>query len=353
MGRKFGNLGRRGAAIATTPKYLNDWATWAIVTRKLKIPMVRPKSAPANIPDKYLWVPAWVWWRMNGRKGPRPKGVPAIIPKNILDLYTPIALHVRAIQATYRPIPPPVPPSPVVAPGAAIWREPGLLTDANGARDANWLVNHGFKWIVGQAQNDWQVKSVGLQQFKNAGMKVGVWGVVYDRDNFRQQGQMLANLAREMSADLLVIDAEECLKNADPTPLIEGLSEFSGDKALTTLGAAVEPWVFPIRYDLFLAAGYDILAQAYVNAAPEYEPYLCVDHAVRAGIPLHRHQLMVDFSSEGMGHIDGATWAQKILRARQESINHGYDPGTHNVSVFMSEFGSEQDYNDFQAGLNL
>jgi len=337
----------------SVPSWVIPWAVWAIVTRKLNIPMERPANAPKLIPKKYVWIPAWVWWRMNGRKTARPPGVPYAVPIPILELYQPIALRVRYIQQNYVP-----PPYNLPNKGEAIWRQPGLFTDAasGGSRPVSFWQERGYKWIIQQAQNvidpngsnALNMKPISIENFRSAGFKVGMWGCTYNAKDFKRDGEAMLSQALKYNCELLVVDAEECLKNADPTPLIQAVAPFKGIKALSTLGAAYPPNVFPIRYDLFLAAGFDILAQAYTNYTPYYRPALCVDHAARARIPLERHHLTVDFSGYSAyanGQVSAQQWKVQLEEARIHSDQaYDYNYNGNDVSIFMSEFGSDDDY---------
>jgi hypothetical protein len=237
----------------------------------------------------------------------------------------------------------PAPPPPLTVP--SIHMEPGLFTVTPRDESAQHFYDIGFRWIIRQAQNDVQIQPFDLSAWRNVGFKTGVWGVTYDAANFARDGHALATQANQAGpngapCDLLLIDAEECLKNADPAPLIQALAAFKGPKGLSTLGAASGDNVFPINYKAFLDAGYDIYPQAYYGWALEYEPAHVIDHAKRAGIPLDRLHLTIDSSGEnqpapvGLGRgVQAAEWVSLV----QATVSHGYRAGP-DISVFMQEF---------------
>lgn len=223
----------------------------------------------------------------------------------------------------------------------AIFGLPGLFTVTPPAGRERFFWDLGFRWIIRQAQNDVQIQPYDLSSWRDVGFKTGVWGVTYDAANFARDGHALAAQANKAGpnggpCDLLLIDAEECLKNADPAPLINALADYAGPKGLSTLGAASGLNVFPIHYAAFLAAGYDVFPQAYYGWALEYEPKHCLEHAARAGIPRDRLHLTIDSSGEnqpppvGLGH--GVSASEWVALWSQAGI------GTSDASVFMAEF---------------
>lgn len=205
----------------------------------------------------------WATWVESGRKPPRPTGLPTRIPQSWWTRY-----HEEH------------PPKP--KPPKSMFSGPGLFTDSQASEERATtfaqLLGEG-RWVAQQAQNGSTLsKPVDLPAWVNAGFIEGVWGVTYAPGDFVRDGAALAQRAIETGSKFLIIDAEECLKNIDPTPLIKALSVFTGPKALSTYGAASGLNIFPINYKAFIDAGYDILPQAYKQITPEYAPLRCIEH---------------------------------------------------------------------------
>lgn len=246
----------------------------------------------------------------------------------------------------------------VIVPPARIspFGYPGFLTDTDATLGSNPPTLEKAKallnivgpdaWVVQQAQNGDQLhKDVDLESWRSAGFKTrGVWGVTYSPGNFVRDGKAIGQRARETSSTIAILDAEECLKNADPRPLIQAaMNEFVGPWALTTYGAASGTNIFPIDYKAFVDAGWDILPQAYRQISPEYAPKRCIEHmkqvAARDGINelliLKRTHLMI-YTSMTASDIN-----TPVTGIEQVALLHAAGVGK-DVSIFMPEY--EYDY---------
>ena len=224
-----------------------------------------------------------------------------------------------------------------------VFDTPGLLTDVQVARNPQSFFDRGYRWIVRQAQNDVQVKDGSLPAYRAAGFKTGVWGVSYSVATLSRDALLLTAQAKDVGADLLVWDVEECLKGADrPTvaSALETFAAFKGEKALTTLGLIAGN----VPIDLFLKSGWHVLPQAYwhptsgddgAGNSTTLRPDLCVAQAQRVGVPLDRLHLMINSG----GPLTPSEHLQALNTVPFV---------TPDISVFMAEFGPDALYDELR-----
>lgn len=223
----------------------------------------------------------------------------------------------------------------------SVWDSPGGFCDSPNPSSPQRFWDLGYRWIIQQAQNDTQIKPVDLSVWKEANFKTGVWGVTYDVKNFARDGAALAKRANDTVADLCVIDAEECLKNTDPAALIAALAAYPGPKALSTLGGASGQNIFPIDYEAFLDAGYDILPQAYVSLAPEYGFAECLAHMLRVAARdgLDPNMVLARTHLSFYSSPSDFTPPQRVYTgAEQAAMLQAAGYATPDVSAFIYEF---------------
>jgi hypothetical protein len=231
-----------------------------------------------------------------------------------------------------------------------VFDQAGLFTDADG-RSATMTPQRfhdlGYRWIVAQAQNGAAVKPVDLGAYRALEFAIGPWGVSYEQENLARDARALLAAATSMRADVLVWDLEQVLKGCPREVLEEALGildAFPGVKAVSVLGASSDGSPFPIAIDVFLAHGWDVLAQAYVAWATCYNPVNCVAQWVGAhDVPVERFHLTLDSSSESRAVADGgmgrAATPEELLALLRDTRITSPD-----VSVFMAEYGDDHFY---------
>jgi hypothetical protein len=210
--------------------------------------------------------------------------------------------------------------------------EPGLMTDELlpfGGSGLTYpdLVKSGFTWVTYQAYNPKLfvgVKEFDLKAVKAHGFKsVGIWGVIYDRDDFYHAGKAMAQGAVDMGAQNLVVNTEEVYKGTRPDRLgkeiIKGIRDggWKSEVSLSTLGAPWSPLVNDYQMDeeSFLETGGSIIPEAYYNESEGYKPFLCKQYLDRLKIPQDRQNYMIGLYSGKRGHISGAAYVPLLEEA--------------------------------------
>jgi hypothetical protein len=214
-----------------------------------------------------------------------------------------------------------------------IGTEPGLMTDEFlpfGGSGLTYpdLVNAGFTWVTYQAYNPTLfpgIKTYDLVAVKAHGFKsVGVWGVIYDRDDFYNGGKQIGRAAASMRAENCIVNTEAVYKGTRPDRLgkeiIRGVRDggWKGPVDLSTLGAPWSPLVNDYQMDeqSFLETGGAILPQAYYNESEGYEPKLCKQYLDRLKIPQDRQNYTIAFYPGKRGRIGGAGWIPLLQDAK-------------------------------------
>jgi hypothetical protein len=180
----------------------------------------------------------------------------------------------------------------------------GVFVDDYGNYPGPWAfadeleANH-FTWValhIHNGLNQLDANEQWIDVLRAHGLKVGGWGY---EETHPLIDAVLADLAvRRYGLDFYIADAEEPYMQ---TKKVKGWSRSKRfvdvfrslqptlPAALTTYGAAADPWVLPIDFATWRDAGFDLLPQAYYNQFPKvYRPDMTVAHAKRAGWPVER-----------------------------------------------------------------
>lgn len=215
----------------------------------------------------------------------------------------------------------------------AVGTEPGLMTDMFlpfGASGLTYpkLVEAGFTWATYQVYNPTLfpgVKDFDLAAVKAHGYKsVGVWGVIYDRDDFYNGGLKMAQQAVKLGADNLIVNTEQVYKGTRPERLgkeiIRGCRAggWKGPVDLSTLGAPWTPTINDYQMDeqSFLETGGAILPQAYANESEGYTPLLCKVYLDRLKIPQDRQNYTLGLYPGQKGRVGGAAQVALLKEAK-------------------------------------
>jgi hypothetical protein len=165
---------------------------------------------------------------------------------------------------------------------------------------AETLRRNGFTWVAFHSHNG-ILKSYGVNPewvavMRAHGLKVGLWG--WEDAHPALAAQLAAFEVRMVGADFYIADAEFDYLRAHKTAGWYRSAIFAQTfrryeptlpAALTTFGAAIEPWVLPIDFAAWRDNGFDLLPQAYYNQFPKVDsPVQTVAHALRAKWPVER-----------------------------------------------------------------
>ena len=184
--------------------------------------------------------------------------------------------------------------------GAGVRRQDaGRFTSAR----AGLLAANRFRWVAiqlanGLARNRHNVAALErgwAEGFRARGIRVCGWGANGRRPV--REAALVARFVTRYRLDCYIADAE--------TPYMGG--DYGGDPrrsaafvaafrkrlptlpaALTTMGGATGPWVYPFDYTSWRLRGFALLPQAYLSISTAYCPSCTVDHAARAGYPRSR-----------------------------------------------------------------
>jgi hypothetical protein len=218
---------------------------------------------------------------------------------------------------------------------------PSLLTCADN-HDFAAYKRHGYEAVWYQTWNAGGREYSSTAACRAAGLDVAAWGVIYEQHNFYADGKNLAQSAGAISAQHLMVDAEDCLKGTVSSraarEIVRGVRDggWSGPVHLTTLGAPQRKpdgtfWDHEFDLDSFLETGGGIFPQAYANQAASYAPKLCVDFFCgQLGVPRDRVNLMIWLDDK----VSADQWLSLLEAA-------GLGPA---FSVFLAEFFSESGY---------
>jgi hypothetical protein len=181
----------------------------------------------------------------------------------------------------------------------------GVFVDNPGNFPGPWaladaLEQAHFSWVAFHAHNGIRDSRAPNEQWvdvmRRHGLSVGIWG--WEDSNPWLAAQLAAFEVRMWGADFYIADAEWDYLREPHTGnwyhsriFATTFRQYAPDvpAALTTMGAAVAPWVLPLDYSAWRKAGFDLLPQAYYNQFPTIDrPDQTVAHAERAGWPLDR-----------------------------------------------------------------
>lgn len=212
-------------------------------------------------------------------------------------------------------------------------QRPGLVTDeylpfGGSGLDYPQMVRAGFEWVSYLTYNPelWRgTKDYDLGGVKAHGFKVvGVWGVIYTRDDFYNGAKTTARHAVDLGAQCLQINCEEIYKETRPNRLgkaiIKGARDggWSGPVDLITYGAPWSPLVNDYNMDeqSFLETGGAIIPEAYYNESEGYEPALCKQYMDRLKIPAAQTNYMLGLYQGRRGKIVGAAQVDLLEKAK-------------------------------------
>ena len=233
-----------------------------------------------------------------------------------------------------------------VAANAAVFDGAGLFIDnvenfPGPFTLAETLQRDHFSWVAFHGHNgSWKSYGINPQWIavmRAHGLKVGLWG--WEDDSPWLAAQLAAFEARVSGADFYIADAEWDYLRARHTGNWQHSKIFATTfrqyeptlpAALTTFGAAEQPWVLPLDFASWRDNGFDFLPQAYYNQFPKVDrPDLTVAHAKRAGWPVARVHPVI-----GVYRDYPAAKYVPLLRAA----------GTTGYSVFLGDQATSADY---------
>jgi hypothetical protein len=194
---------------------------------------------------------------------------------------------------------------------SSIFQLPGLHTDTSNPGDVTKL--REFKWIVQQTQNGTNpVKSWDLRAYRDAGYKVGVWGVLYTNSNLVNECKLLLDSA--IGADVMVLNVEHRMSVTDAEIICNALRQFTGPKALITIIGDLVAMKAAIK--VFLDNGWDIIGEMYLNDQENLTAKESEWQAQNANIPRERysHALGMYLGVRGRW-VTGAEYAQSLTAA--------------------------------------
>ena len=243
---------------------------------------------------------------------------------------------------------PQIPPLPL----EEFWQGAGVIVGDGRrfpAERAPMLARYGFRWVAVKVHHGLPYDSLNGRElargwadgFRAAGLAVCGWGVL-DVNPYREALRVAA-LVRRFELDCYIADAEDAYMGAgyggDPARSRVFVDSFRKElpdlpAAVTTMGAAGAPWVYPFDYAPWREHGFALMPQAYLSIDPSYSPRLTLDHAVRAGFPAERVHPMIGIGwSQGRRIQSGRDYAWRLALA-----------GTTGFSVFLGETASDEDF---------
>jgi hypothetical protein len=240
------------------------------------------------------------------------------------------------------------PPLPLVE----FWQGAGVIVGDGRrfpAERAPMLARHGFRWVAVKVHHGLPYDSLNGRElargwadgFRAAGLAVCGWGAL-DANPYREALRVAA-LVRRFELDCYIADAEDPYMGGgyggDPGRSRVFVDSFRKElpdlpAAVTTMGAAPAPWVYPFDYAPWREHGFGLMPQAYLSIDPSYAPRLTLDHAVRAGFPAERVHPMIGVGwSQGQRIQSGRDYAWRLALA-----------GMTGFSVFLGETASDADF---------
>lgn len=189
---------------------------------------------------------------------------------------------------------------------------PGLWTDTNNpSKPLAPLKDLGFEWILFQLQNDARIidRRDGIAMARNIGLVPGAWGVSYG--NFAADAGRLRDQVRQQGAELVNFNVERPIPEADALSIIGVFADFPGPKSIVTLTGYLDH----IQAPIFLAHGWDILTESYVNEQANLTPEVGEYYAQMAGIPKDRFGHLLGMYPGANGLPTGESYANMLISA--------------------------------------
>jgi len=250
-----------------------------------------------------------------------------------------------------------------IVPAPGQWSDNTKPIHPSGTRAWAWseIAGYGYEWATIQCFNRGVVQLETDLDYVRAGgfASVGVWGVVYDVADFASFGEQFAAEAVRLGADHAIVDAEFCAKGTRDTrgmlPIIDGMRRggWTGPVHLSTFGAPANarphgPNDFAMDVASYLETGGGVMPQVYYQAYEEYRPDLCADYWEACGVPRDRQNHTIDLAAEAGSakyptDYNGAQWAELLQDAKVGR----------NFSVYMTQFGSDSDYEQLREQTTL
>ena len=224
------------------------------------------------------------------------------------------------------------------------------------AERARVLRRNRFRWVavkihhgLGRVRETEAVlRSDWARVFRRQGIRVCGWGVV-ERHPVRE-ARLAAALVRRLGLECYIADAEAPYLGAGYGGAVVRSATFvrafraragSLPAAVTTYGAALEPWILPFDYAAWHRHGFHLLPQAYLSIAAHYGPKSATIHAVRAGFPREWIHPMIGIGwTQGRRTHWGGDYVWRLIEAK-----------TRGFSVFLGETTSDADFDVLGRGV--
>lgn len=248
-----------------------------------------------------------------------------------------------------QPDPPPVPaPSIFAQPGWMAVRYDKLPSPAElAAARVKWvtaILSHGVDGNGGHSldtddrENQGWLATGSARAYRDAGVKVGGWAW-QQGFNAGTEAQIAKTYIESWALDLWIANGEEVWKGNDQpgkfAAAFASVTPAGLPVAWSVLGAAHGQNVYPFDYQAFTSRGWHILPQAYPQQSADYKLSLCIDHAVRAGIPLNLvHPTIANYGLQSpqayWPTMEG--WAIELREAKARGVT-GFSVWSHDFTV--------------------
>jgi hypothetical protein len=192
----------------------------------------------------------------------------------------------------------------------SIFQYAGLWTDRSDPQHPVEHRSQGFRWIAQQATNEGSLKPTNLSIHKGLGYECGVWGADCPGVSLGDS-QVLARIANELDADLLIMNIERVLTPGEMTQVVEGAHAYTGPKAFCDIigNAFQQPW------PILLNAGWSVMLEAFENDLAVLTPATALDYATRAGVPRERLSICIGAWQGARGFVSGKQYATDLQAA--------------------------------------
>lgn len=240
-----------------------------------------------------------------------------------------------------------------------LWEGGGVIVgDATAfpAARARVLSRNRFRWVAVKIhhgrgrvreteavlQTDW------ASVFRREGIRICGWGAVEQHPV--REARLVAGLVRRLGLECYIADAEAAYLGegyggvvARSATFVRAFRAHAGSlpAAVTTLGAALWPWILPFDYAPWRGHGFHLLPQAYLSIAAHYGPKSATTHAVRAGFPRRWIHPMIGIGwTQGRRKHWGGDYVWRLIEAK-----------TRGFSVFLGETTSDTDFDVLGRGV--